>query len=170
MNRQPQTRLELIKSANIHPSTFSRLKRLLLNEKIIKETKNGFCLWNYEPESLWSRLVTKLQGAGGYLIDLTIQKVEIGKPDPITGWFEKTYNTEIPIQGIIILRGAKELEAAASLKVPDEFAGLLLTQGDVDLCDRLLWRGNLYEIQEIEEVFDGYEPSYKIAKFFFLPP
>lgn len=164
--QQPQKRLDLIKSAGIHPTTFSRIKRLLLNGGIIKETAHGYCLWNYiEPTSLWNRLRIKLQGAGGPLIDLKIEKLELGdKRDPITGWYETIFDKLLPVQGIIILKGAKELEAAASLHVPNEFLGFLLTQGSIVEGDRFLWHGKRYVIQEVEEVIDGCELGYRIAK------
>jgi hypothetical protein len=99
------------------------------------------------------------------LIDLSIEKLELGdKPDPITGWHEKIYDKILPVQGVIILKGAKELEAAASMRVPNEYLGFLLTQGAVEECDRFRWRGEMYVIQEVEDVIDGYDFGYRIAK------
>lgn len=166
MKRQPQKRLDLCKSAGIHPTTFSRVRRLLLNKGIIKETVNGYCLWNYiKPSSLWNRLQMKLQSVGGLLIDLKIEKLELGdKRDPITGWYETKYDKLLPVQGVIILKGAKELEAVASLHVPKEHLGFLLTQGNVEEGDRFSWQDKRYVIQEVEEVIDGYKLGYRIAK------
>lgn len=164
--QQPQKRLDLIKSAGIHPTTFSRIKRLLLNGGIIKETANGYSLFNYiEPTSLWNRLRLRLLAAGGPLIDLKIEKLELGdKRDPITGWYETKFDKLLPIQGVMILKGAKELEAAASLHVPKEHLGFLLTQGNVEEGDRFSWHGQRYVIQEVEKVIDGYELGYRVAK------
>jgi len=166
IKRQPQKRLDLCKSARIHPTTFSRLKRLLTNEGIIKESASGYSLWNYnELPSLWDCLRQKLLVAGGPLIDLKIEKLELGdERDPITGWYETIYDKLLPVQGIIILKGARQLETAASLHVPKECLGFLLTQGNVEEGDRFSWRGKRYVIQEVEEVIDGYEVGYRIAK------
>lgn len=166
IKQQPQKRLNLCKSAGIHPTTFSRLKRVLTNEGIIKESANGYSLWSYnELLSLWDRLRQKLFVAGGPLIDLKIEKLELSdKRDPITGWYEVIYDKLLPVQGVMILKGAKELEMAASLHVSNEYLGFLLTQGAVEEGDRFLWHGKRYVIQEVEEVIDGYEVSYRIAK------
>jgi hypothetical protein len=164
MKKQPQRRIDLCKSAGIHPTTFSRYKRLM--KDIIRETPMGFCLWNYvEPTSLWNRLQLKIMAVGVSLVDMRIEKFELGnKPDPITGWYEEIYEKVLPIKGIVILKGAKELEAATSIYVPKEYLGFLLTQGAVEECDRFMWRGKMYVIQEVEEVIDGYDFSYRIAK------
>jgi len=115
--------------------------------------------------SLWDRLQQRLLAVGAPLIDLKIEKLELGdERDPITGWYETIYDKLLPVQGIIILKGAKELEAAASLHVPKEYLGFLLTQGNIEDGDRFLWRGKRYVIQEVEEVINGYEVGYRIAK------
>ena len=163
MKLQPQKRVELCRNAGIHTSTFSRYKRLL--EGIIKETPDGFCLWNYtKPTSMWELLQIKLNDAGGPLIELNIEILELGERDKITGWYKKLYDKILPIKGVMILKGAKELEVAGSVQVPPTYLGLLLTDGAIEAGDRFSWRNNLYVIQEVEKIIDGYEVGYRVAK------
>jgi hypothetical protein len=163
LKQQPQKRVDLCKNAGIHPSSFSRCKRLL--EGVIKETQDGFCLWNFtKPMTLWERLQSRLREAGGLLIDLEIEELKLGERDPRTGWCKKLYEKTHPVKGIIVLSGAEELEAAAKISVPSEYLGLLLTDGAVRAGDRFQWRGNLYVLQEVETILEGYEVSHRIAK------
>jgi hypothetical protein len=163
IKHQPQKRLDLCKNAKIDPSTFSRHKRILSG--IIKETPDGFCLWNFNnPVSLWERTQEKLRKAGAPLIDIQLNKLRLGDQDPITGWYEKIFDVIINIKGILILCGAKEVQVATSIHVPDCFLGFLFTQGDVSEADRFFWRNEQYDIQEIENVIDGVDLSYRIAK------
>ena len=162
--KQPQGLDDLCQNAGISKGTFYRNRLVLINEGIIKQTERSYSLSNYtEKESLWNRLKQKLLDAGAPLIDLKIEKFELGEQDPVTN-AHAIYVKVLPVQGIMILRGAKELEAAASLQVPHEYLGFLLTQGAVYERGRFSWRGNQYEIQEVEEVIDGYEFGYNIAK------
>jgi hypothetical protein len=166
MKEQPQSVEKLCRNAKVNKSSFYRVRRLLTNEGILKEIDTKYVLWNFvELQSLWDRLQQKLLVAGGPLIDLKIEKLELSdERDPITGWYKAIYDKLLPVQGIIILKGAKELEAASSLHVPKEYLGFLLTQGNVEEGDRFSWRGKRYVIQEVEEVIDGYEVGYRIAK------
>jgi transposase-like protein len=166
IKEQPQSVERLCRNAKVNRSSFYRVRRLLINEGILEEIDNKYALWNFvELQSLWDRLRQKLLVAGGSLIDLKIEKLELGdERDPITGWYETIYDKLLPVQGIIILKGAKELETAASLHVPKEYLGFLLTQGNVEEGDRFSWRSKRYVIQEVEEVIDGYDVGYRIAK------
>jgi len=47
MSKQPQTRDELCKNTGFHRSTFYRIRLLLEERGIIKETEGGFALWTY---------------------------------------------------------------------------------------------------------------------------
>jgi hypothetical protein len=165
IKQQPQKRLSLCESAGINESTFSRYKRLLKNEGIIKETSEGFSLWYFkESPSLWDRMQKKLGEAGGRLIDLEVEKREVGKPDPKTGRLKETFVRVISIQGVMIFRGAKDLQTAASIDIPDRYYAFLFTQGSVDCKDRIRWQDKYYEVETVEEVFDGHDLSYRIAK------
>ena len=68
----------------------------------------------------------------------------------------------------MVFKGARELEAAASMNVPDKYRGLLFTQGSVGEWDRFLWRGKRYRIEEVDSVEGEYDSSYMVAKFVFL--
>ncbi len=46
LRKQPQKKKDLCKSAGVHLSTFYRIKPLL-EIKIIKETEEGYALWNF---------------------------------------------------------------------------------------------------------------------------
>ena len=113
----------------------------MLNKKVIKETTNGYSLYNFiEQNDLWDRIRQSCLNAGGPLINFKVQKLELGNRDPITGWCEKKYDKVVSIQGIIIRKGAKELKAAASVFISDDYSAFLLTQGSVDEADLLMWQ------------------------------
>ena len=169
INGQPLKRVDLCEKAGVDPSTFSRYKRLLLNNRVIKETAYGYSLNNFiEQNTLWNRIRQSCLNVGGPLINFKVQKLELGDQDPITGWFEKNYDNVVSIQGIIIPKGAKELKAAASVYISDGYSAFLLTQGSVDEADRLIWQEKKYEVKDIEEIFDGNTLSYRIIKLVFL--
>ncbi len=47
--------------------------------------------------------------------------------------------------------------------IGDRYAGILLTSNPIGWMDRLWWKDKLYEVRNIEERDDGYNPSYRIA-------
>jgi len=72
LRKQPQKKDELCKSASIHPSTFYRIKPLL-EEGIIKETKEGFALWTYlELEKAVEDVIVKLEEEN---VSITINRI-----------------------------------------------------------------------------------------------
>jgi hypothetical protein len=164
--RKVLRRLILLQHKDINPRTLDRhLKKVFKTDTSEKARGQKLQYLSDQPVSLWDMLLLRLQGAGAPPIDLKIEKLELSdKRDPITGWYEVRYDKLLPVQGVIILKGAKELEAAASLHVPKDCLGVLLTQGKVEDGDRFLWRDKQYVIQEVEEVIDGYELGYRIAK------
>jgi hypothetical protein len=166
-NRFPEAKRQLIRDAILKKHNSISIRTL--NRHLKKEFDKAQSFTKISPNvtkriSLWNRLLLKLEEAGVSLFDIEIQKLELGEPDPITGWFEKIYDKILPVKGVIILKGAKELEIATSIFVSKEYLGFLLTQGAVEECDRFRWRGNIYVIQEVEEVIDGYDLGYRIAK------
>jgi len=166
---QPLKRIDLCKNTGIDESTFNRYKRFLLNERIIKKTPKGYCLYGFNDlSSYWDRVQKNCLEAGGSLIDLKAQKLELGDQNPISGHYETNYNP-ISIQGIMIHRGAIELKAAASVLIPDAYSAFLLTQASILEGDRLSWRDDLYEVKDLEEIFDGNELSFRIAKLVLIP-
>jgi len=136
-----------------------------MNEGIIEETEKGYALWSYsETRSLWDRLKCKLEEMGGNLVDLRVDKFELSDTrDPITGWRKKRY-TKSSIKGIMILRGALELAAAAGIYIAHEYDAVLLTADPIEDMDRLWWKSRLYEVKDVEERYDGYNLSYRTAK------
>jgi hypothetical protein len=167
---QPLRRVELCKKAGVSVSNFSRCRRLLLNEKVIKETSNGYCLSDFvERVTLWDKVQQDCLNANGHPVVLTLYLLELGERHPITGWYKPIYDKEFAIKGIMILKGAIELQKAASLTIPKEYSAFLLTQALVHMSDRLLWRATYYEIKDFDEVFDGTDLSYRIVKLVELP-
>ena len=164
IKKQPQKRDDLCRSATIDTSTFYRIRRLLMNKGIIEETEKGYALWFYsETRSLWDRLKYKLEEMGGNLVDLKVDKFELSDTrDPITGWRKKRY-TKSSIKGIMILRGALELVAAAGIYIAREYDAVLLTADPIEDMDRLWWKSKLYEVKNVEERYDGYNFSFNIA-------
>ena len=92
LKQQPLKRIELCEKANINESTFSRYKRLLLNNGILKESDQGFSLWYYkESSSLWDIMLNGLQEAGGHLLKLKLEKLMSGKQGSVASEYEKIY-------------------------------------------------------------------------------
>jgi hypothetical protein len=171
MHAQPLKRNDLIKQAKVDPSTFSRIRRLLIKHQAIKRTSNGFCLFNHiEHDTLWDRVKQACFNAGGSSTDVTLKKLVLGEQHPITGHYETSYDENI-IQGIMIHKGAIELKAAASEFVPisGNYSAFLLTQACFYEGDRLLWKDMLFEVKDYEEIFNGIESSFRIGKLVSIP-
>lgn len=61
MRKQPQQLDELCKNAGIHKTLFYRMRRLLINRGILKETEKGYALWFYDAlESKCERAIKEL--------------------------------------------------------------------------------------------------------------
>ena len=170
INGQPLKRIDLCEKAGVNPSLFGRYRRLLLKEDIIKLTPNGYALYNFicQP-TFWDKVKEKCLNAGGPLIDLTLQKLVLGDQHPITGHYETSYD-DVIIQGIMIHKGAIELKADASAIVPiyGDYSAFLFTPASILEGDRLLWRDEIYEVKDIEEILDGNKFSFTIAKLIFM--
>jgi predicted transcriptional regulator len=163
INHQPLTRLNLCKEANINESTFYRHKRVLENSGIIKETKNGYCLWNFvERPTLWQRMIKNLKEVNGDLIVLRFYRLNlVGPPDPITGWFKNEYHKYV-ILGIFIHKGAIELEKTAEVTFTGENNAAVLTQALVDPGD-VIWFQDFYVVTDVKPIYDGVNLSYRIV-------
>lgn len=113
---------------------------------------------------VWESLKEDLANFGGLLTKVEFEKLHLGdNPDPITGWW-KTFFDKGVIDGIMVLKGAKTLQTAARIFVPDEYAAFLLTQALVDEGDRVIWQTRHYKIERVESIYDGYSLSYRMAK------
>ena len=106
-----------------------------------------------ERMSSWESLKKALAEIGGYLTDIEVEKRRSDET------FEK-----IPVQGIMMLAGAKTMQAAAKIYVPDEYEAFLLTQASVNEAYTLTWQGINYMVRKVDEIYDAYVVSYRIAK------
>jgi len=164
MKDQPLKRFALCKKACVSEATFSRNKRLLINNKVIKKTSKGYCLFNYvEKPNLWDIVQQKCLDAGAPLVDLPVKKLVLGEQDPITGWYKMLYHDD-SIKGIFIHRGANELKSAASVSIPDDYVAFLLSKVTLREGDRLSWKQRLFEVKALEEVYDGNDFAYWLIK------
>jgi hypothetical protein len=146
--------------------------------------------WFYEPKaftedsvnllsplSLWGNMLSQLQRAGGHLIKLKLEKLRLGKQDTVTGWYEKLYDP-VPIEGVIILKGAAKLEEALRLGIPRNYSSFLImgipaaflaTPVSVEEGDRFMWQNKMYEVKDTQQFFEGETLSYTLAKLANLP-
>ncbi len=110
IHEQPLKRVDLIKKAKIAPSTFSRYRRRLLNEKVIKVTPDGYALYNFIfKSSFWDEVKQICSDSGGQLIDLDFKKLVLGEQKSTPPYhYEVSYYDSI-IQGIMIHKGALNL-------------------------------------------------------------
>jgi hypothetical protein len=153
---------------DVSRSKFYRFARKL--EKANKlERKNGIWYFkgrqnNFQKGNMWDSLKEDLAGVGGYLTKIEFERLRLGdKQDPITGWYETFFEKET-IKGIMILKGAMTMQTAAKLFVPYEYAAFLLTQDLISEGDRLIWQTRHYKVEKVEEIYDGYYLSYRVAK------
>ena len=80
----------------------------------------------------------------------------------------------MPIEGVIILRGAAKREAALHMLIPRRnidfllfgiLDDLLATPVSVKKGDRFIWENKTYEVTDTKQFFDGATLSYTLAKF-----
>jgi hypothetical protein len=127
--------------------------------------------WYYEPTALtdgshnlaeltnsWDSLKNTLARIGGYLTEIEVEKRRS----------DETY-CKITVKGIMMLKGAKTMQAAAKMCIPDEYEAFLFTESSLDKNDKLTWQGNTFRVKDIEDIYDVYSLSYRIAKLF-KPP
>ena len=119
--------------------------------------------------SKWETLKERTEKFGGHLLDLEIRKLELGEQDPITGWYKENYDQNFPIQGIIVLKGAKDLAAAIPIVIPEKYNACLFTPSisnqEIIEDDQVYWPNKVkrYKIKKVKTIIDGYESSYIIA-------
>jgi hypothetical protein len=161
--KKPQDVTEICKKAAVNKSTFYRYRHLLLDKGLMKEVDGKYVLGDYEESStLWNRLRQDLERAGGYLINLQVEKLELGERDQKTGWCKKIYDKKLSVQGVIVLKGAIELLAITGLHL-GEYIAALLTPDNVEEDDRFKWQDKGYEVARVVRIFEGYNPSFRIA-------
>ena len=172
LNQQPLKRLELCEKANINESTFSRYKRLLLNQGILKESNQGFSLWFYnESPSLWDTMYSALQKAGGHLTRVNLERLLKERRDYVVRSDDETYLEPVSIEGIVILKGASKLEQALRTGLPNEFSfygintsgGYFVTTESIKRGDRFSWSDKIIEVDFVNQFFDGENLSFTLA-------
>ena len=84
------------------------------------------------------------------MIEVEVEKQQLG--------------TKSVIQGVIVLRGAKKLQEAIKIYVPDEYDAFLFTEASIEKNDKLTWQGINYRVKETEDIYDVYSIGYRIAK------
>ena len=120
--------------------------------------------------SKWKKLKEIAEKFGGYLLDLEHQKLKLGDRDPETGWPKENYDQVLPIQGIIVLKGATDLAAAIKIIIPEKYDAFIFTPSLVNEVirpdDQIYWRDKrkLYKVKKIDKISDPYETSYVILK------
>jgi hypothetical protein len=101
------------------------------------------------PEN-WDSLLSDFSKAGANPIDVEVEKHQSG--------------TKTVVPGVILLRGAKKLQEAIKMYVPDEYDAFLFTEVPLDKEDKLTWQAIIYKVKETEDIYDVYSFGYRIAK------
>lgn len=174
MKNQPQKTDDLCRSAGIHKSTFYRMRRLLMNKRIIKKVEKGYVLRNYvEPTSLWDSLQDSFKQVGGDLVEIALQKASYAGRHQETGWRLFRYDNKNAIRGIMVLKVAPRFVAvarSAGIYIHEKYDGVVLSSDPIRWKDRLWWEGKLYETGEVEDCLDGYHlVGYRIGKLVEFP-
>jgi len=178
IRKQPQSKTELIDSG-ISRSSVYRIIPYLEYRGIIKETSEGYSLWNYVGQAKrWDKVVNAFSDAGANLVEIIFQKASDDGVDPVTGWFKFKHDTEYVAKAIIVLRNAPDLIAIAKkfgIRFRQEgfqkreFAGVILTKDSISFMDQFTWQNELYKIWDTEDVMDGYNFSYRVGYLDWLP-
>lgn len=168
VKKSPQKRDDLCQSAGISTATFYRNLRVLKKRGIMKETPKGYVLWNYrEQESLWNSLLNILENVGGRLVEAKIQGASYCGRDTETGWRQFAYDEASRTSGVVVLKDAPRLLGAIrsfGISIRDDNDGVFLTIGEIGWKDRLWWRSGLFEVEGVEERFDGYDVGFRVGK------
>ena len=118
--------------------------------------------WFYEPKTFsneplntvkinsWDSLTQAFSN-----IDANLMEIEIETPRS---------ENRLTIQGIMMLKGAKTMQEAIKTYVSDDYEAFLFSKVQVEKEDKLTWQGTTYKIKEIEDIYDVYSFSYRIAK------
>jgi len=172
LRKQPQVIRELLKTANIDYSTFSRNRRILVNSEIIKEVQGKIALESYvERKGLWDRKREELELHGGYLLNLKVDRLECPIERGETNLGIPEYGKTEFIRGVIVPRKSHELKEAAGIKFPslspllsgETYEVALLTPDFVKNGDRVWWKEESFIVSDQQEIFDGYDLSYRTA-------
>jgi hypothetical protein len=173
LKQQPLKRIDLCKKANINESTFSRYKRLLLNQGILKESPQGFSLWYYkESPSLWDTVYDELQKVGGRLTEVKLERLLVERKDFVGRVPNEVYVNPVSVHGIIIFKGAAKLEQALFLGLPNGYKintyaspgnGYFVTPTSVKRGDRFIWSDKIIEVDFVKQFFDGENLSFTLA-------
>ena len=149
------------RNVKISRSQFYRYAKRLSDAGKLKRLKG---IWYHlELTNSWYSLKKDFDNVGAILTEIKVGKHRLGDQHPITGNYEQIYD-KATIQGIMMLKGAKTMQAAAKIYVPDEYEAFLLTQASVNEANTLTWQGINYKVKKVEEIYDAYVVSYKIAK------
>jgi hypothetical protein len=154
LRKQPQTVDGLCTSAGIHPTTFYRLRPLLQDKGIIRETEGGYALWTYEDmekavaEAVneWKRVAFRYPTIEEIASDVGIvpekAKLLVYKTRDKTGWF-------MPNEGIIERAREKLGEVlVCSARIRD--LGISQTKADFS------WDDDEGILQEAEPFVEGH--------------
>ena len=172
LKQQPLKRIELCEKANINESTFSRYKRLLLNNGLMKESNKGFSLWFYnESPSLWDTIYGELQKVGGNLTKVKLERLLKERKDYLGHRDGETYVEPVSIEGVIILKGAAKLEQALRKGLPNEYSfygintsgGYFVTPELVKRGDRLTLKDRIVEADYVQDFFDVETLSFTLV-------
>lgn len=159
MKEQPQSVKSLCRNARVHMSSFYRVRRLLINEGILKKINGKYVLWNFvELQSLWDRLQTDIKGAKGELVKMNLYRASYIRRDKKTGWRMFRYDASDQIEGFLILKNAVRLVSTVrsyGVYFSDEYDGVFLTKNLLGWKDRLMLDERLFEVRDVEEVLEG---------------
>ncbi len=171
LKQQPLKRVEICQRANINESTFSRYKRLLVNQKIIKESNQGFSLWFYiESPTLWDTMYSALQKEGGNLTRVKLERL-LKDRKAYGAHLDDDYGEHISIEGVIIFKGASKLEQALCSCLPNNFSfygintsgGYFVTTELVKKGDRLTFKDRIVEADCVSQFFDVETLSFSLV-------
>lgn len=149
------------RNVKISRSQFYRYAKRLSDAGKLKRLKG---IWYHlELTNSWYSLKKDFDNVGAILTEIKVGKHRLGDQHPITGNYEQIYD-KATIQGIMMLKGAKTMQTAVRMYIPNEYEAFLFTQASVNEEDKLTWQGINYKVTKIDPIYDGYVLSYKIAK------
>jgi hypothetical protein len=111
-----------------------------------------------EPVSSWELFLEKVRTVNAYLTEIQVTSPNSGENSTINQVNGRKIN------GIIMMRGAKSMQIAIGITIPPRYEAFLFTADLIKSKEDVTWQDKKYKIEEIEEIYEAYTLSYKIAK------
>jgi len=131
---------------------FRYCKRLVKAGKLVRN--NGIYYYREAPRkkepNKFPLSLSDFEKAGVPLIDVKLWNISSG--------------AQTTVKGILLFRGAKNLQDTLNIYVPGVCDALLFSESTIEINDVVSWQGIAYRVCDVEPIYDVYSLKYRIAK------